>query len=191
MNNALDMIHSAIAQEAILAGEPLIPGVRAKMAKQLFANDVCGKAGPEGIVCSLRGNRLLMKNYLNYTIQKSISFTLTLEKYQDALNRNDFDTLALYLNNEGVTRDMLMVEDGLIKIRLPVEQRPGGKNFETFTLPRSEAITANTMLYSENMERLIKMQKDTVSALVKLSPSQFRTTESREKFSRMLLFKNF
>jgi len=207
MNNALDMIHSSIAQEALLAGELIIPKIRTELAKFIFKNETCSNATTEAlrdrlkragfdrsddrdIICSIRENKLLMKNYLNYTIQKSISFVLTLDKYKEAFENADIDTLALYLNNEGVTKDMITKSsNGEMKIHLPF----GIENVEfvDISLPTAKEVSSDVVVYSENMERLLKMQKDTISALVKLTPSKFRSSESREKFAQLLLFKNY
>ena len=207
MNNALDLIHSSIAQEALLSGELVIPKIRTELAKIVFKNEKCTNATTEAlgdklksagfdskadrdIICSLRENKLLMKNYLNYTIQKSISFVLTMDKYKEALETLDAETLVLFLNNEGVTKEMITKNsNGELKLHLPF----GIDNIEfvEISLPTAEEVSSNVLVYSENMERLLKMQKDTISALVKLSPSQFRSSESREKFAQLLLFKNY
>ena len=205
MNNALDLIQSAIAQEALLAGEPIIPKMRSQIAKELFRNDQCTKVSSDlmntklkdaeldlgserAVICSLRSNKLLMKNYLTYTAQKSISFALSLEKYKAAYEKKDFTTLALYFANEGISSSMFIANGDELSIRLPMDDE---KIFADIVLPTMNQINLDVLVYSENMEHLLKMQKDTLSALIKLSPSQFRSTESREKYAEVLLLKNY
>lgn len=203
MNNALDLVHSSIAQEALLSGEPIIPSLRSEIAASLFRNDSCVNATNEllqnklkkagytredkPVICSLRENKLLMRNYLNYTIQKSLSSILTLDNYKSAFDRKDVTALAMYLTNEGVDKSMIKVIDNELKIALPASDGA----IVNVQLPSAESIDADVVVYSENMEKLLRMQKDTISALVKLSPSQFRSQESREKFAQLLLLKNY
>jgi hypothetical protein len=58
-------------------------------------------------------------------------------------------------------------------------------------LPTAETVKNDQMIYSENMPRLLKMQKDAVGAMIKLSPSQFRSVENRVRLATLLLVKKF
>ena len=185
MSNALDFIQSAIAQEALLAGESLIPTIKAKYGASVLKDNGCETA----LICAIRSNKLLMQNYLAYTIQKNITFVNTLEKYKAEMSsaNPNLAVLSEYLNLKGAHANVLTLENQVVTISL---KALSGK-VTKIPLPKAEIILEDRMLYSENMTRLLKMQKSAIAALVKLSPSQFRSVEDRVGLANLLLVKEF
>lgn len=185
MNNALDLIQSAIAQEALLAGESIIPAIRKELKNLVLTNDSCG----DRVVCAIRSNKLLMKNYLAYTIQKNIGFVNTMEEYKRQVESENpnLEIMSDFLGIKGRSAGVLAIENGKVVVKL----KELNDRVTTIELPSADQVKNDQVIYSENMPRLLKMQKDAISAMVKLSPSQFRSVENRVGLANLLLVKEF
>ncbi|HXH32773.1 MAG TPA: hypothetical protein VNJ01_18390, partial [Bacteriovoracaceae bacterium] len=67
LRNALKLTQSAIAQEALLAGEPILHMIHDKKIREVLSASNCASDGREdslSLVCSVRKNKLLLKNLL-------------------------------------------------------------------------------------------------------------------------------
>jgi uncharacterized protein YoxC len=183
-SNALQIIQSTIAQESILAGENLIPGVYKILNEYILKNNEC----TEGIVCATRSNKLFMRNYLIYSMKKNFGYVNNLEKYKAAYEAKDLNALYAFLNLKDDDKGLLKLNENK-EITLSLK---GNRNSTVvILLPSAEEVGEGQMLYSENMPRLLKMQKDVIQALAKLSPAQFRTVENRNGVANLLLLKEF
>jgi hypothetical protein len=184
MKNALDLIHSAIAQESTLAGESLIPYIYKTIGNELLAGAKISQNlnGFEGdsskLLSSIRSNKLLMKNYLKYTVLKNINILYNIDGYKTAFEQTtDAKRLLPFLTNKNANITIVRNENSWAI----------SMDNTIVNLPTPEEIKNNLVTYSENMERLLRMQESVISALVKLSPAQYRPLKQREGLAKILL----
>jgi len=185
LSNALKITQSIIAQESLLSGGPLLESLYQN--KSLFLGKTpCPKSSGEELTPekklfhSVRLNRLLMRNLLNYSLWKeaqTVSGALTFDSYEAAFESKQLSTLASFVGAE-LSRVIVKGED----IFLQVED-PNGKIVEV-KFPTSDDLKNGTIIYSENMQRVVKIQDRLVEALGKVSPLQ----GSPEKMAKILIF---
>jgi hypothetical protein len=130
-----------------------------------------------------------MQNYLTYLIHKNTTFVNNLEKFNFEMESEtpNLSVLSEYLGIKGKSSGVLIYKDKTVFVSL---KELNGK-VSTVALPNAKSVTENRMVYSENMPRLLKMQKDAIAAIVKLSPSKFRSVENRTGLANLLLLKEF
>ncbi len=159
LSNALKMVQTAIAQEAILSGEPLIMGFYQTSHKEILSENKCS-----GTICAVKSNRLLMRNFLHYALlqqeRQHAHFHLN---YKQAYDTNDLATLAKLFNVEMKATRLTKSDDSIIL---------DGK----YQLPTPEELNKGQIIYSENMPRLLKMQTLILEALEKISPYERETS---------------
>jgi len=175
LRNALKLTQSAIAQEALLAGEPLIPLLYERFHQQIVSPLDCSQlqtlampsvaAVAEGervpFVCALRSNALLMQNYLSYVLLRYNSA----EDYQSAFERRDSAALARMLG-AAVSASQVVAEGDKVVLRLGA---PRGGQFH-IPLPRPQELKSGDLLYSENLGRLLAMQEIVLEELALQAP---------------------
>lgn len=159
LSNALKMVQTAIAQETILAGEPLIMNLY-KSHKEILSEDNCS-----GVICAVRNNRLLMKNFIKLTLfQKARQNNVIYEKYKLAYETSNIPMIAELLN-AGIKSSRLTKKEEHIYL--------DGK----YQIPTPEELNKGQIIYSENMPRLLKMQTLILEALEKVSPYERETSK--------------
>jgi hypothetical protein len=170
LSNALGLVQSAIAQESILAGEPLIPYLYRERPFDLFSSARCSELKSEGIgdACAFIKNKLLMKNYFTYAILK-MKTPEALRQYINAYNTNDTVLLASSIRHDiGGSRISGREINGRLMYHLKLADE-AGRPIEV-RLPTPDELDSGAMLYSENMQRLMKMQGAVIEALEKVAP---------------------
>ncbi|MCM2351826.1 MAG: hypothetical protein NDI69_17560 [Bacteriovoracaceae bacterium] len=159
LNNALKMIQTAIAQEAILAGEPLLMGFYQKSHKEILSENKCSET-----ICAVKSNRLLMRNFIHFTLlqqaRQQPNFSV---HYKQAYEINDLGTLAKLFNTEMKTTRLSKVDNSIV-----LDSK--------YLLPTPEELNKGQIIYSENMPRLLKMQTLILDALEKVSPYERETS---------------
>lgn len=200
--NALKMTQSAIAQEAILSGEPLLPELHSQFANAIFSEKECADIkedkAPETsdipFFCAIRENRLLMKNLLMYGLSASASANPDiLTTYAEAYKNGDRNTLSQMVNM-GVTNQRIEViknNEGAVQeivINLLVQDHDKDNKSEKFAikLPTPEVLVSDKILYSENMGRLLKMQDAILNNLEKVAPVK-RDSKGRDLLKLLLV----
>jgi hypothetical protein len=182
LRNALKLTQSAIAQESILAGEPLLPGLIA-YTKEIFNSGKCTDAtaaempfsGGVNFVCAIRSNTLLMKNFVMYTLdhQQDMSSSF-MAKYEKAYLDGDLVSMANFLNPRLSEASFKIVKnDSGSDIILQLNGRDDklAEDKKVFVkLPSPDALKKGKILYSENMARLLLMQDLIIENLEKVSP---------------------
>jgi hypothetical protein len=178
LNNALKMVQSAIAQESLLAGEPILEKLQDSYIDDVFSATQCDAVKrtdvpePESIsfFCALRNNRLLMKNLLQLHLNKKLNVEF-MDKYRVAIETSNKEAIAKLLDM-GLTPDRIEIS----------KNRDGNGNDVSLSvlnvkkekvsvkLPSLEALKEGKILYSENMPRLLKMQNLIVDGLEKVAP---------------------
>lgn len=167
IKNALKMTQSAIAQEAIIAGEPILHKLHENYKDYLSAK-VC-----QGDQCVLRKNKLLMKNLVMYTLRdhKTISDDL-INRYERFYQDKDFAQLSeLFISD--LTNENFEEKDGSIYLKVLSDRTNQGSPLpEMIRLPTPEELKLGRILYTENMPRLIYMQTMIINELQKVTPIQ-------------------
>lgn len=175
LSGALKVVQTAIAQEALLAGEPIIPGVHAKYHNRLLSSSSCGgvKAyAPESrgqdFICFLRSNPQVMHNYLRFALLKSgFGDPAKRSFYEQAYAKKDLGKLAEYVGFDGkveVDETKLVLKLSVVK---SASRTDGVLKLE---LPTAEELVDTTVLYSEKLRTLFEMQDRLITELEKLHP---------------------
>lgn len=179
LNNALKMVQSAIAQEALLAGEPILEKLQDAYIDDIFSAQQCDAIKrqdvpePEAIsfFCALRNNKLLMKNVLQLHLSKKVNNVSFMDNYRAAIDAGNKAEIAKLLdmgmsaerievakNRDGNGNDVFVIVMNASKEKVSVK------------LPSLESLKEGQILYSENMSRLLKMQNLILNGLEKVAP---------------------
>jgi len=182
LRNALKLTQSAIAQESILAGEPLLPSL-ISYTKEIFNTGKCTDpttaempfSGDVNFVCAIRSNALLMKNFVMYTLdhQQDLSSTF-MAKYEKAFLDGDLVSMAKFLSPRLTEASFQIVKNdsgtGII-LELNARDDKLAEDKKVFVkLPSPDALKKGNILYSENMSRLLLMQDLIIENMEKVSP---------------------
>ena len=166
LTNALKLTQNALAQEAILAGEPTIPGTYSTMHRDLLSRTNCTSITQyeEGnkeaaLICALRSNPLFMKNYITYAILTQIGDEeLSQNRYLQALDDKNIAILSQYLDAGVEIIDRKINGKDRLAIKLS-GLRVNGGNDVFIALPEKSDIEEKTLQYSENIPRLLLIQE--------------------------------
>lgn len=181
LTNALHLIQSAIAQEALLAGEPLLHQLEEKLKNELLNNQItCEAAG--NVVCNMRKNNLLMSNYLVFTLAKQkVNDSHFMISYSRALGTSDIPAMMKIFNT--TDSSIFVIEENQMFLKLKV----GRNEFKTIKMPTIDELEKEELRYSENMPRLLMMRDAVLESLEKVTPSQDdRTQLEKENFLKLL-----
>lgn len=186
LRNALRLIQSAIAQEAILAGEPLIQRFAHQDSENIFSTTACDQAKFSGVLaaagspalCSVRGNKLLMKNLITY-MTWTYGPSRTSGEYGQAIAQGNLDWISQN-NGLGLPASSYEVvnqaEVKAVVVKLPLE----GEKVQKISLPTAEEVSKGELIYSENMSKLLLLQDQVIDSLRQVSP--FPTDYSQNDF---------
>lgn len=161
LTNALKIVQSGIAQEAIMTGEPVLDDLYVNDFDTIFSKKTCKKA-----VCDYRKNKLLLKNLLNFALFKeSKMVNQFLERYKEAFDAKNIVALTNLIN---LGDESLVVEvmDDLSVIKLAYSRDESSY----IRLPTPAEVEDGKIIYSENMARLLKMQDVILKNLEKVTP---------------------
>jgi hypothetical protein len=195
LQNALRLTQSTISQEAILAGEPLLETIRLKYADKIFTQKYCQeeklKDAPKSdypLLCSIRGNKLLLKNYLKYILFEKFQANPSLYKeYTKAIKAKDALKIS-YILGTGVNEKSILFNsffDDTLKATVNVYMED---HFESIALPSAKEIEEGKMTYSENIETLLNIQEALLNELVKVTPAYDSVDSS--KLLKALVLRN-
>jgi len=177
LNNALRLVQSAIAQESILAGEPLVHRLHDLYFTDILSSESCEKVKlkdtPDSeypLLCSIRGNKLLMKNLLHYSIAYKVQREpQVMDEYELAYKEGNVSKMALILNaklNPGRIKYVKAEADESFFLSIVLE----GSKEEKIRLPSPNELKKGELLFSENMLRLFTMQDAVIEALTNVAP---------------------
>jgi ribosome-associated toxin RatA of RatAB toxin-antitoxin module len=173
LSHALKLVQSAIAQEALLAGEPIMLHLHDNYINEILGNTVCDQTEfldrtilGNDFLCSIRGNKLLLKNLLAFSLYKKDqahnNFSI---EYSKAYRTENLSTLAKLVHVKAESNKIIKKKHGFAYI---VED--GSKSKVEIRLPSPEALLGGKLMYSENMIRLLMMQEAVLEAIEKVSP---------------------
>lgn len=191
LRGALKIVQSAIAQQALMAGEPIIPELYSQFHAKLISDKSCrdhtdyreGSLGDD-FICAIRANQQLMKNYLSYVlIRNNVTSPLYREAYSSAYELGLSSDLAgflganvkIHIKNEG---------DRKIPVIRLSAMRVLGQEESTveFELPSLDELVRDKVSYTDNMKQLLRMQDYIIYELEKVHPIE-------RFFDRSLLLK--
>jgi len=192
LKNALRITQSAIAQEALLSGEPILKLLYSNHGSYILSEKFCNNEknifphkSTYPLLCSLRENKLLLKNYINYVLIKKLSQDeMLFEEYSSAINTKNAFKIA-YLLGSNVSEERINFDSskGELKAKLKVFAK---NEIYELTLPSAEDLRQGKIIYSENMETLIDIQEHLLNEIFKVAPiSEF--VES-SKILRLMMF---
>lgn len=198
LDNALKLTQSAIAQEALLSGEPILHKLH-NYNKEILSNKKCTDVLKDEpytknipFLCAIRNNTLLMKNFVMFSLHYQNEVTNDLfARYEDAYKRSDLATLAKLFNTNLVAENLKLEKNGSdydIVVNLNgLNDR--AESIEAIKLPTPEALREGEILYSENMPRLLLMQNLIIENLEKVAPVN-RTYNGKNGLVDLLLVAN-
>lgn len=157
LRGALDQVKTAIAQNALLVGEPVLSNLATDWKKIVTKNSACKDLNDEVNYlnfCFVRQNPLVMKNLLIYMLRQRSS----------ALNQAELDkSVASIL---GVSPERIVSVDGKKYLSLSDD---GSFRVQ---IPSLSEIFAGYVNYSESMPHLLKMQNLLADEAAKFAPSK-------------------
>jgi hypothetical protein len=183
LKNALYLTQSSIAQEALLAGEPIL-NLLYKDKTELFKYDnPCTDANLNNgnLSCALYSNRLLMKNFLLYSVytsSNSARYTLAYQTEQLAELENVLGGGTNMFSGKVVK----VINQEKVSFVLNLK----GFKINKIQLPYPEDLKDYSITYSENMVKLLKLQLKLIDAIISVSP-QFMTDGLDTKYSALIL----
>ncbi|MCE3013598.1 MAG: hypothetical protein LW878_11095 [Proteobacteria bacterium] len=172
LQNALAITHSAIAQEALLAGEPLISALYENLHHDLLSDSNCsgltsylsGSTGAD-MICAMRSNSLLMKNYLHYVVSLNKTTNPQIDyDYEIAYKKKDIQALQSFLKTNLHIKEITKNQENVLVLEMS-GLRSAGSRVVQISLPRPEEIESGELIYSENMQRLLLIQKKLLDEL--------------------------
>jgi hypothetical protein len=171
LRNALKITQSAIAQESLLAGEPILQGLLF-YKKNILSNQKCDVE----FLCGLKNNTLLMKNFVLYSLNHQNTLIPDFFiKYEKAYLTADLASLARFLSPSLNDKNLKVLKnnDGseiMIEIKSNNRTIIGKETIILVQLPSPKTLREGKILYSENMERLLLMQDLIIENLEKVTP---------------------
>lgn len=176
LENALKLTQSAIAQEVILSGEPILHKMH-KEVKTIVSQKKCVDN-----VCYLRENRLFMKNLIMYSLNAEAEVVSNFnEMYRVAYEAKDFKTLAYLFNTDLDATNFEAAKEGT-ELYLKLQ----GTGSVLVRLPTPQGLVEGKILYSENVPRLNLIQTLIIDELQKVAPVN-NTIKGEEMLNVLLL----
>lgn len=172
-------LRSAIAQENILAGGPLLKKISDDFSNIRQSFKTCDHAGAanQGFNCAVFFNKLALKNMMTLRLMKT-----NIQTYDAALKGKDALKLARILG-DGITTADIQIEKGRVYLSLT------GKNQSrsVVELPRVKKVHKGLIHYSANMKALIQLQDLAASSLVERSELSKYSVSSRDYLKYRIL----
>lgn len=164
--NAFQRIQMAIAQEAILAGEPLLPFLNQDWDKVIQLDHQC--PANSWSYCFVRENSLMMENLMTYVLNQRIGGSVNNKNSQADLKRSTYKNL---LAQPGLMAQVLGVSANRIKVQgdgqVILSLSSDGK--QSIRFPDVEVVAQGHIQYTQAMSRLLRLQHKVADELVKLN----------------------
>lgn len=168
LQNALSIVQSAIAQESLVVGEPLLPVLSEKLAELSGMTDCGGRVAPaQELACAIRRNNLLSENLLKFVVHQRVPVQQLRVAYAVAYAERNIPALESRLGADFV---------GKIKVRESKNEK-----FLVFTwqdktgiyetrMPSPNAVIEGEIKYTGNMKRLLTLQDKVIEAYLEVTP---------------------
>lgn len=187
LDNALVKVQSAIAQESLIAGEPILPLLASDFSRILGSpTEGCDRPDVRADItmskdCSIKGNKMLRGNLLLYVLNKRMSSQFAADDYSRILAAKDVHAMGELLGSP-FRGKLVAKERGLV-----IDWNYGGLAQDL--LPDANDIFSGKITYTENLTRLLSLQQKIVAAILEMSPSILSSKTKRDYLS-ILAIKN-
>jgi len=184
IRNAFSLTQTAISQEALLAGEPLLKSLYFEFADILRAKDDC-RVPTSVFSCAVKTNPMLRDNLLMYYLSNYPKVKRGMVNYREALQSKNVDMLVALLGADMagfVAARKVNGEDKLI-----LKWSVTDENLIS-VFPTADQLWAGDLKYSENMPRLLALQEKLANALMEITP-MYLNDETKEGLLKALLVK--
>ncbi|AFY03284.1 hypothetical protein [Bdellovibrio bacteriovorus] len=173
LENALSLVQSAIAQESLMVGEPLMLGLADQFGALSEVTECAEVNAPnQSLACAVRRNRILNKNLLTFVIRQRIPVEGLRTHYQKALSGLNAQALELTLGLDFA---------GKIKVKEPKTKEEGKEKYLVLSwpdkggiydtrLPSPDEVIRGEIVYTDNMKRLMVLQDKLVEAYLEVTP---------------------
>lgn len=180
--NAFERVRIAIAQEALLAGEPLLPNLYDNWHHITAEKGECDSLDKPQF-CFVKTNSLMMGNLVSYVLLKRLETpALKGAKARKAELQGIYGDLKKFAQILGVSPEKL-TKDGEGHYFLTFNERT------RVQLPDFETVASGKIQYTEAMARMIRLQHKVADELLKISPNSYQKN-AQDKLAISLLLKN-
>ncbi len=175
LRSALENVNTAIAQTALIAGEPLMPSLMSKFDAILSETGDCQTVHPP--YCYVRQNAIMSKNILNYYLYQKVQDPQFLAAYIQAFNsKSDLEIVkllgALFIGKVSwESRPLLTL--GIVNTTIP--------------FPTPEEAQKGSISYPSELSHLVKMQEKIADELTKVTPNSLDPAQ-QEFLTELTLF---
>jgi hypothetical protein len=176
----LDLIQSAVAQESILAGEPVLD-LLAERLPEIFSQQV------SPLSRSIRANNILLINLLSYVVAHTVPPEMWGSYEQARINNDGNQLIAILGHGAGeALRGHLVVDASTHTLRVQVPAAMAGAQTISLELPTLAQLQTGKVLYRSTMGRLVDLQSRVMDELKNLTVSPLSPTELK-KLSAVLM----
>lgn len=175
LKNALFLTRSAIAQQALLSGEPLFDKIY-KIKKGFLVLDKNDDLGPARFINAVHSNPLMLKNYTLYSLSQDNAWV---KNYNDAYLEKSVSKIQDIVANASGLKGTVKEKNNLMIFTLEDTSL-------SFTLPTIEQIVKNEIIYPAEMVKLIKIEHKIVDEMIQFAPN-FKDKNEKTKLAALLL----
>ncbi|MBS1970058.1 MAG: hypothetical protein JSU04_07105 [Bdellovibrionales bacterium] len=177
LRSALETIQVAIAQQSLLAGEPLLTNLVGKM-ETIVAEPVSCEA-KDSKYCFVRENEVMAKNLLHYYLYLRAKDPNFVAAYTQAFSTNSVQDMVKALGIPFI---------GHLEAPANVSLVWKAESKVSISLPKPEDLTKGIINYPPELSLLVKMQEKVADELVKVVPNSLKPPE-QQLLTELILFK--
>jgi len=168
LKNALALTQTAIVQESLIAGEPLLRSEYSRFADILKNNEDC-ETQSSSFECAVKTNTIFRRNLLMYVLSHR-AYGFDIREYQSAFDKKDIATLERFLGLDFKGRITTEKQFGKETLVFVWGQTEKGKEKYTTILPNSAELMSGELQYSENLPKLLEIREKLTEALLEVTP---------------------
>lgn len=177
LKSALETINVAIAQNAILSGEPILPQLFEKFHAILAETSDCQTE--QKPYCFVRSNQVMARNLLNYYLAQRARNDQFLDNYTKAVAAKSADNMVTILGDKFMNK--ISVQGDRLALNI-------GDKLSAVVFPTVDELKAGRILYTADMARLVKLQEKVADELTKVTPNTLPSQE-QQFLTKLILFR--
>lgn len=175
LKSAMNTINLAIAQQSLMAGEPILPQLAEKFEDIVTEPTDC--TANKSNYCFVRQNQIMAKNVLNYFLYLRVQDPAFAAAYSQAYKNSSADELYKILGPKFLGK--LASQAGVKLVWL-------AENNVTVELPSPEALAKQLISYPPELPILVKLQEKVADELTKVTPNKLSAPEQQVLTSLVL-----
>lgn len=188
LRGALIKVQTALAQESLIAGEPLLFDLSQQFASLLSQRTTHCESFPSGdekrdLACAIKGNTLLRKNLLTYILHQRLGSSFFDRAYEQALANNDALGMQNLIGREFSGFVVPLQKDGKTVLGLNWNYESRANSALIDPLPDVKTVREGKIAYSENVTRLLSLQQKLVEAIVEITPTLLSSQTQKDILS--------